>query len=229
MIKIRVWMIMTNTALIWYWWYTFTPSLYVKAWLAESCDDEHCKNFENQEKSRDIARRFFASLSSFATFPIMRFLCMFVLPSFCNLLNHTMLICFFIKQNHLVGMISLTNWHFSQFRTIGSHYKHYSAFNSHDSSVCDPTRFCRMFPLFLSFLPCLFPLCSSNPNHPMRHRACCRGIQHLTLSCLTLQCHTSTLCHTVWHSNTFLPNNHKTCAPAAITIALALLLLPPKH
>ena len=40
-----------------------------------SDDDFPPKNFGNQEKSRDIARRFFASLSSFATFPIMPFVC----------------------------------------------------------------------------------------------------------------------------------------------------------
>ena len=46
--------------------------------------------------------------------------------------------------------------------------------------------FAACFSPFLSFFPCLFPLCTIS-NHPMRHRACCCccGItsQHLTLSC----------------------------------------------
>ena len=84
---------------------------------------------------------------------------MFVFPSFCNIDNHWMLLTFNLWEFILLQQLLLL------FPFLG---------------------FAACFSPFLSFFPCLFPLCTIS-NHPMRHRACCCccGItsQHLTLSC----------------------------------------------
>ena len=134
------------------------------------------KNFGNQEKSRDIARRFFASFSSFATFPIMRLVCVFL----------------FLTLKIVPGCsVSFDQWsppclppqtfeQSSNIRLIVGGFaskSHLAWFGKQiiSASCC----YCKcLFPFFAfspfpSFLnPCLFSPCTIS-NHPMRHCAFC--------------------------------------------------------
>ena len=121
------------------------------------------KNFENQEKSRDIARRFFASFSSFATFPIMRLVCVFLFPSFSDIENRAKHLSKAPTSGFIVGGFASKS-HLAWFgKKIIS------------ASCC----YCKCLLPFLAFSPfpsflnpCLFSPCTIS-NHPMRHRAFC--------------------------------------------------------